>query len=385
MAKLYFRYGAMNCGKTTHLMMTSHNFEEQGMKAVIIKPKIDLKGNNKIVSRGLGEKKIDEIIDENTNIYELIDNKYQNARCILVDEAQFLLPKQIDELLLITTKLDIPVIAYGLRTDFLTHGFPGSTILLQVSHSIEEMKTICKCGKKATFVIRKIDGKDVFSGKQVAIDGKANIAYESVCSKCYQERKETIQKQTTSSFHFISVSFIAFFIFGMLISCITSVTQHLPGYGESLGYPLTTCAMLLSAGMMGNIVSKLIIGSLSDYFGEMKATLMMIGVNILGIILLMIGKSMVLLIIGAFMFGSCYSLGAVAVPLLTKYFFKTENYAKAFPTISFASNVGAAISLSLVGYIYDFFGSYLYAFIIALTMIMISLALLFIVTKTKEN
>ena len=96
----------------------------------------------------------------------------------------------------------------------------------------------------------------------------------------YQERKETIQKQTTSSFHFISVSFIAFFIFGMLISCITSVTQHLPGYGESLGYPLTTCAMLLSAGMMGNIVSKLIIGSLSDYFGEMKATLMMIGVNI---------------------------------------------------------------------------------------------------------
>ena len=201
----------------------------------------------------------------------------------------------------------------------------------------------------------------------------------------YQERKETIQKQTTSSFHFISVSFIAFFIFGMLISCITSVTQHLPGYGESLGYPLTTCAMLLSAGMMGNIVSKLIIGSLSDYFGEMKATLMMIGVNILGIILLMIGKSMVLLIIGAFMFGSCYSLGAVAVPLLTKYFFKTENYAKAFPTISFASNVGAAISLSLVGYIYDFFGSYLYAFIIALTMIMISLAFLFIVTKTKEN
>ena len=117
----------------------------------------------------------------------------------------------------------------------------------------------------------------------------------------------------------------------------------------------------------------------------MKATFMMIGVNILGIILLMIGKSMVILIIGAFMFGSCYSLGAVAVPLLTKYFFKTENYAKAFPTISFASNVGAAISLSMVGYIYDFFGSYLYAFIIALVMILISLALLFIVTKTKEN
>ena len=94
---------------------------------------------------------------------------------------------------------------------------------------------------------------------------------------------------------------------------------------------------------------------------------------------------MTLLIVGAFLFGSCYSLGAVAVPLLTKYFFKTENYAKAFPTISFASNVGAAISLSMVGYIYDFFGSYIYAFIIALAMIFVSILLLMITTKTKEN
>lgn len=190
MAKLYFRYGAMNCGKTTHLMMTSHNFEEQGMKSIIIKPKIDTKGNDKIVSRGLGAKKIDEIIDKDTNIYKLVCDKYQDTRCILVDEAQFLLPSQVDELLLITVKLDIPVIAYGLRTDFLTQGFPGSTRLLQISHSIEEMKTICKCGKKASFVIRKIDGEDIFSGEQVAIDGSKNVSYESVCSKCYQERKE---------------------------------------------------------------------------------------------------------------------------------------------------------------------------------------------------
>ena len=101
-----------------------------------------------------------------------------------------MLPSQVDELLLITIKLDIPVIAYGLRTDFLTQGFLGSTRLLQISHSIEEMKTICKCGKKASFVIRKIDGEDIFSGEQVAIDGSKNVSYESVCSKCYQERKE---------------------------------------------------------------------------------------------------------------------------------------------------------------------------------------------------
>ena len=212
-----------------------------------------------------------------------------------------------------------------------------------------------------------------------------NAKDEGLLPYGYQEKHETTQNQATSSFHFMSISFIAFFIFGMLISCITSVTQHLPGYGESLGFPLTSCAILLSAGMMGNIVSKLIIGSLSDHFGEMKATLMMISVNILGIDLLIIGRSMTLLIVGAFLFGSCYSLGDVAVPLLTKYFFKTENYAKAFPTISFASNVGAAISLSMVGYIYDFFGSYIYAFIIALAMIFVSILLLMITTKTKEN
>lgn len=194
MAKLYFRYGAMNCGKTTHLMMTAHNFEEQGMNAVIIKPKIDTKGDNKIVSRGFGAKEINEIIDENTNIYDLISKKYLDAKCILVDEAQFLLPYQVDELLLITVKLDIPVIAYGLRTDFLTNGFPGSTRLLEISHSIEEMKTVCKCGKKASFVIRKVDGRDVFDGEQVVIDNKKDIIYESVCSNCYYERKERYEQ-----------------------------------------------------------------------------------------------------------------------------------------------------------------------------------------------
>ena len=195
-----------------------------------------------------------------------------------------------------------------------------------------------------------------------------NAKDEGLLPYGYQEKQETAQNQTTSSFHFMSVSF-----------------QHLPGYGESLGFPLTSCAILLSSGMMGNIVSKLVIGSLSDHFGEIKATLMMITVNILGIVLLIIGRSMTLLIIGAFLFGSCYSLGAVAVPLLTKYFFKTKNYARAFPTISFASNVGAAISLSMVGYIYDFFGSYIYAFIIALVMIFVSILLLMITTKTKKN
>ena len=189
MAKLYFRYGAMNCGKTTHLMMSAHNFEEQGMNAIIIKPRIDSKGNNEIVSRGFGARKINEVVDEKQDIYELIYSKYSNSNCILVDEAQFLQPEQVDQLLKVTVILNIPVIAYGLRTDFMTKGFPGSTRLLEISHSIEEMKTICKCGKKAIFMIRKENGKDVFSGNQVAIDGEKEITYDSVCASCYQRRK----------------------------------------------------------------------------------------------------------------------------------------------------------------------------------------------------
>lgn len=200
----------------------------------------------------------------------------------------------------------------------------------------------------------------------------------------YQEVKTTTNVIHSSSFHFMTIAFISFFIFGLMSSCITSITQHLPGYGESIGYSATIGAMLLSAGMVGNIVSKLIIGALSDAYGAMKATLVMIVVNTIGIGLLMLGLSSWGLILGAFCFGSCYSIGAVGLPLLTKYFFKTENYDKAFPVISFASNLGAAISLSMVGYIYDFFGSYMYAFILALVMMGICMLTLAISLKYKE-
>lgn len=199
----------------------------------------------------------------------------------------------------------------------------------------------------------------------------------------YEKKRESEAIQTKLSFHFITTAFLSFFIFGLLCSCITSVTQHLPGFAQSLGYSATLGAMLLSAGMVGNIVSKLIIGVLSDRIGAVKATIVMIIVNAIGILLLMSGFSSMLLLVGAFLFGSCYSIGAVALPLLTKYFFGVENYGKAFPSISFASNLGAAISLSMVGYIYDFFGSYLYAFIIALVMIGFCVLLLILTIKTR--
>ena len=188
MSKLYFRYGAMNSGKSTNLTQVAHNYEERGMKVVLIKPSTDKKGGDKLVSRLGVERKVDLLINDDQNVYEEVkkweDDKYK-IDCILVDEVQFLKSHQIDELFEVAVCLDIPVICYGLRTDFKMQGFEGSTRLLLLAHSIEELKTICKCGRKAVLNGRKINGKFVFEGEQVAIDNVDNVEYESLCGHCY--------------------------------------------------------------------------------------------------------------------------------------------------------------------------------------------------------
>ena len=188
MSKLYFRYGAMNSGKSTHLMQVAHNYEERGMKVILIKPETDKKGGDKLVSRLGVERKVDILCLEKMNIYEEIQ-KWQEVKfkvnCILVDEVQFMTKEQVDQLFKIAVVLDIPVICYGLRTDFMMEGFEGSTRLLLLAHSIEEMKTICKCGRKAILNGRKINGEFVFEGEQVAIDNIDNVQYESLCGHCY--------------------------------------------------------------------------------------------------------------------------------------------------------------------------------------------------------
>ena len=188
MSKLYFRYGAMNSGKSTNLMQVAHNYEERGMRVVLIKPSTDKKGGDKLVSRLGVERKVDLLINDKQNIYEEI-KKLENSKykidCILVDEVQFLKSYQIDELFEIAVCLDIPVICYGLRTDFKMQGFEGSTRLLLLAHSVEELKTICKCGRKAVLNGRRINGKFVFEGEQVAIDNVDNVEYESLCGHCY--------------------------------------------------------------------------------------------------------------------------------------------------------------------------------------------------------
>ena len=188
MAKLYFRYGAMGSSKSANILMVRYNYEERGMKVLLIKPSTDKKGGDKLVSRLGVERKVDLLINDDQNIYNEVkkwqDEKYK-IDCILVDEVQFFKAYQIDQLFEIAVCLDIPVICYGLRTDFKMQGFEGSTRLLLLAHSIEELKTICKCGKKAILNGRKINGKFVFEGEQVAIDNIDNVEYESLCGHCY--------------------------------------------------------------------------------------------------------------------------------------------------------------------------------------------------------
>ena len=192
MAKLYFRYGAMNSGKSTALLQAAYNYEERGQRVVLAKPRVDTKGDDQIVSRlgvsrtadvafAPGDDVLDVFCAERARVREATGS---DIACLLVDEVQFLEPAQVDDLLRIAILEGVPVLAYGIRTDFRTTAFPGSRRLLEVAHSLEELKTICRCGRKAVFNARTIDGRFVFDGDQVAIDGH-EVTYESLCVACY--------------------------------------------------------------------------------------------------------------------------------------------------------------------------------------------------------
>lgn len=194
MAKLYFRYGAMNSGKSTALLQAAFNYEERGHQVLLAKPAIDTKGDRSIVSRLGVVRDVDFTIEPDADVLDrfqqhrtrVIDAHGRDVSCLLIDEAQFLTSEQVEDLLRIALMDDIPVLAYGIRTDFQTVAFPGSRRLLEISHSLEELKTICRCGRKAIFNARLIDGDFVFDGAQVAIDGE-EVTYESLCGVCYLE------------------------------------------------------------------------------------------------------------------------------------------------------------------------------------------------------
>lgn len=199
MAKLYFRYGAMNSGKTTGLLQTAYNYEERGQSVLLVKAGIDTKGDDTVVSRLGMVRRVDLLVSAGDDLRALVRERALGQRaadpaaavreavdCVLVDEAQFLTPRQVDQLMELVLVDDVPVLAYGIRTDFRTVSFPDSRRLLEIAHSLEELKTICRCGRKAIFNARKVGERFVFDGDQIAIDG-VDVTYESVCGKCYLE------------------------------------------------------------------------------------------------------------------------------------------------------------------------------------------------------
>lgn len=192
MAKLYFRYGAMGCGKTMQLLQVAFNYEERGHTVCVIKPATDTKNGTKLLTRIGPERETDFCFDRRTNLFKRIERDFRDVHCVLVDEAQFLTPAQADQLMMVTIRLDIPVMAYGLRLNFrrADDGFEGATRLLQIAHDIEEIKTICECGKKATYNSRFLNGKFVSDGPGVLIDGTTEIEYRALCPSCYQDYLE---------------------------------------------------------------------------------------------------------------------------------------------------------------------------------------------------
>lgn len=196
MAKMHFKYASMNSGKSIDLIRTAHNYEENGYKVLLIKPAIDTKREDKVSSRIGVERKVDILLLYSDNILEVLKNKLKNVSCILVDESQFLSTKQVEDLFLISKACNIPVICYGLRTNFKMESFAGGKRLLEISDVLEELTTLCKCGEIARYVARKVGESYVQDGEEIIIDGTENITYVPLCGKCYLEKVNKIDLES---------------------------------------------------------------------------------------------------------------------------------------------------------------------------------------------
>jgi len=181
----------MNSGKSTALLQVAHNYEERGQAVAVVKPALDTKGHDQIVSR-LGVSRTADILlaageDLRARVEGLRHSRSSSESalaCVLIDEAQFLEPEQVDGALEIAVFDNLPVVAFGIRTDFRRQAFPGSLRLLEVAHALEEMKTICRCGEKAIFNARLGEGGMTHEGHQIMIDAPG-VTYEALCAHCY--------------------------------------------------------------------------------------------------------------------------------------------------------------------------------------------------------
>ena len=184
MAKLYFKYGAMGSSKTAQALITKYNYEENDMKVWILKPSADTRDGTAILRSRIGLWAEVEIAAPQVNIYDRFKEGFAgNCDAVIVDECQFLTPAQIDQLRAIVDDYNVPVMCFGLRTDFQTHLFPGSLRLMELADAIEEIKTMCDCGAKATVNARINDGYIVTEGAQVVLGG--NDCYIAMCHRCY--------------------------------------------------------------------------------------------------------------------------------------------------------------------------------------------------------
>lgn len=189
MAKLFFRYSAMNAGKSTSLLQIAYNYEEQGQRVLLFTARIDDRSGLGVIASRLGLQRQAATFDTDTDFWALLSGPQRGSgaepiACVLIDESQFLTPVQVRQLHRLANTLGIPVICFGLRSDFMGQPFPGSAHLLTLADDIEEIKTICACGRKATMNIRTTDsGERIREGEQVEIGG--NNRYHQACARCF--------------------------------------------------------------------------------------------------------------------------------------------------------------------------------------------------------
>ncbi len=187
MSKLYFKYGAMGSSKTASALITKFNYEERGMKVWLIKPATDTRDGDDVIKSRIGLANTCRAIGREENLYEVFHREASDVDAIICDECQFFTKEQIDGCRRIVDEHDLPVLCFGLRTDFLTHSFEGSARLFEVADSIAEIKTICECGRKATVNARiSDDGKVVTEGDQLCLGG--NDRYVAMCHRCWKKR-----------------------------------------------------------------------------------------------------------------------------------------------------------------------------------------------------
>ena len=187
MAQLYYRYSTMNAGKSIELIKVAYNYEERGKHVLTLVPAIDNRYGTGLITSRIGIQREAMVVSDDTNILELYmrENEKQKIDCILIDECQFLKKHHIQELVEIVDSCEVPVLAYGLKNDFRNELFEGSYYLLIYADKIEEIKTICWCGRKATMVARVVDGRIVKQGEQIVVGG--NDMYISLCRKHYND------------------------------------------------------------------------------------------------------------------------------------------------------------------------------------------------------